>query len=143
MMSRKSKAHDRHWIPCAAAASRSNPIPEAPQTAVVSDDGRSGPDPSAGGATDSRLVRLDEAVTVLDSYLWETVIPTGRIINPLLDVWDAAHSIAADVSSPVEQLLTTLVSRHLITPTELVCVLDKVRVAALQATVLLDQLATV
>ena len=42
----------------------------------------------------------------------------------------------------MEQLLTTLVTRHLITPTELVSVLDKVRIAARQATVLLDKLAT-
>ena len=111
-------------------------MPGAPQADLVKNDRLSAPDQSADGPADSRLVRLDEAIAVLAPYLRETVIPTGRIINPLLDVWDAAHSIAADVSSPVEQLLTTLVTRHLITPTELVSVLDKARIAALQATVL-------
>ena len=105
----------------------------------MNNDRLSGPDQSADGAADSRLVRLDKAIAVLDPYLRQTVIPTGRIINPLLDVWDAAHSIAADVSFPVEQLLTTFIILHLITPTELVSVLGKVRIAALQSTVLLDE----
>ena len=137
-MSRKSNAHDRDRIPSAVAACRSHPIPEALQADLVNSDRLSGADQSAG----ARSVRLDEAIAVVDPYLRESVIPTGRIINLLLDVWDAAHSIAADVSSPVEHLLTTLVTRHLITPAELESVLDNVRIAARQATVLLDEPAT-
>jgi hypothetical protein len=79
---------------------------------------------------------LDEVIAPLESYLREKIIPAAQVINPLLDVWSAAKSIDPSVALPVEELLTTLVSRLATTPSELLAALDDVRVAAVQAMVL-------
>jgi hypothetical protein len=79
---------------------------------------------------------LDEAIAALESYLREKIIPAAQVINPLLDVWSAAKSIDPSVALPVEDLLTTLVSRSATTPSELLAALDDVRIAAAQAMVL-------
>jgi len=92
--------------------------------------------------SDTALARLSEALDGLALYMSEPVIPAGRVINPLLDVWDAAHSVDPYVGSPVEQLLTVLLTRTSVTPAELNSVLDEVRAAALQACALLDAFAT-
>ena len=88
------------------------------------------------------MARLDEAIAELGPYLTETIIPTGQVINPLLDVWDAAHNIHPYASSPVEQLLTVLVARAWVPPAELSSTLDEVRSSALQASVLAHALTT-
>jgi hypothetical protein len=82
------------------------------------------------------VVSIDEAVAALEPYLREKTIPTGLVINPLLDLWGVLQSIDASVARPIEGLLTVLVSRSVTTPGELVAALDEVRVAALQAEVL-------
>jgi hypothetical protein len=79
---------------------------------------------------------LDQAVAALECYLPEKIIPAAQVINPLLDVWSAVKSIHPSVALPVEDLLTTLVSRSATTPSELVAALDDVRSATMQATVL-------
>ena len=56
------------------------------------------------GASETPLIRLDHAVAALNPYLHDLVIPTGLVINPLLDIWAAVHRIDTSVSSPVEQL---------------------------------------
>ena len=79
---------------------------------------------------------LDQAIAALESYLRERIIPAAQVINPLLDVWSAAKNIHPSVALPVEDLLTTLVSRSATTPSEVLAALDDVRIAAVQATVL-------
>jgi hypothetical protein len=79
---------------------------------------------------------LDQAVAALESHLREKIIPAAQVINPLLDVWSAAKNIHCSVALPVEDLLTTLVSRSATTPSELLAALDDVRITAVQATVL-------
>jgi hypothetical protein len=79
---------------------------------------------------------LDQAVTALESYLREKIIPAAQVINPLLDVWSAAKNIHPSVALPVEDFLTTLVSRSATTPSELLAALGDVRIAAVPATVL-------
>ena len=77
---------------------------------------------------------LDQAVAALESYLREKIIPAARVINPLLDVWSPAKSIYPSVALRVEDLLTTLVSRSTIPPSEWLAALDDVRIGAVQAT---------
>ena len=79
---------------------------------------------------------LDDAIAAVESYLREKIIPAAQVINPLLDVWSAAKNIHPSVALPVEDLLTTLVSRSATTPSEVLAALDDVRIAAVQATVL-------
>jgi hypothetical protein len=97
-----------------------------------------GPADRAVEISEAALVSLDRAVETLEPYLQEQVIPTGLVINPLLDVWGAAQSIDASVAQPIEELLTALICRSATTPAELVAVLDEMRIAALQAHVLAD-----
>jgi hypothetical protein len=96
------------------------------------------PDDGTADACEAAAVSVDEAIAGLDPYLREKIIPTGVVINPLLDVWSAAQSIDANVARPIEELLTVLVSRSATTPGELVAALDRVQIAALQAHVLAD-----
>jgi hypothetical protein len=79
---------------------------------------------------------LEQAVAALESYLREKIIPATQVIDPLLDVWWAANIIHPSVALPVEDLLTTLVSRSATTPSEVLAALDDVLIAAVQATVL-------
>lgn len=79
----------------------------------------------------------------LDSFLQETYIPTSAVTNPLLVLWDAAHDIDPVVSSPVEHLLTALVTRTWVTPAELSATVEQVRTAESEANLLLDALAAV
>ena len=60
------------------------------------------PSESSIDASDNVLARIDEAEAVLGGYLVKGVVSIGLVINPLLDVWDAAHCIDPGVSSPVE-----------------------------------------
>ena len=89
------------------------------------------------------LERLDQAVAGLGPFLAESFIPTSAVTNPLLVVWEVAHEIDPCVSSPVEHLLTVLVARTWLTPSELTATMDEVRAAASQAILLLDALASV
>lgn len=82
------------------------------------------------------IARVDEAVAALEPYMHENVIPTGYVINPLLDVWSAASSLGPDVTRPIEELLRALVSRNTTNPRELVAALDELRIETLQASVL-------
>ena len=91
---------------------------------------------------DASLALLDEVVAKLGPYMTEAIIPTGQVVNPLLDVWEAAHAIDPIASSPIEHLLTSLLSRAWVTPAELMSTLDEVRATALQATLLSAALTT-
>ena len=93
-------------------------------------------------AADASLALLDEVVAKLVPYMTEAIIPTGQVVNPLLDVWEAAHAIDPIASSPIEHLLTSLLTRAWVTRAELLSVLDEVRASALQATLLSDALTT-
>ncbi len=80
--------------------------------------------------------RLDRALASLGAFTTERAVPTSVVINPLLVVWDAAHEVGAEVSGPVEALLTAAVQRTTLGPDELVSCSDEVRALALQETVL-------
>ena len=109
--------------------SRSSPTAQAFSVAVP-------PDQLHLDVSPATALALDQAVTALESYLREKIIPAAQVINPLLDVWSAAKSVDPSVALPVEELLTTLVSRSATTPSEVLAALDDVRIAAVQATVL-------
>ena len=89
----------------------------------------------------ANALALDDAVAALEPYMREKMIPTGRVINPLLDVWSVARGIHPTVALPVEGLLTALISRSATTPPELVAALDEVRIAAVQANVFANAVA--
>ncbi len=85
---------------------------------------------------DQTLARLDEAIATTSMYLTEKWIATTSLINPMLEVWEAAHAIHPAVARPVEEFLTTLIHRTTVTPAEINAMADEVRVLALQASVL-------
>lgn len=82
--------------------------------------------------------RLDLALASLIPFTRERSVPTSVVINPLLVVWDAAHDVGAEVSGPVESLLTAAVQRATLGADELLACTDEVRALALQETVLAD-----
>jgi len=92
--------------------------------------------------TERALARLADAVGAMAPYLGERVVAAGQLINPLLDVWDAAHRIDGYVSAPVEHLLTVLVERTSINAAEVVATLDEVQAVALQASALVNALTS-
>lgn len=54
-------------------------------------------------------------------------LPARSVINPLLDLWSAVHEVDPVAAIPVEDLLTALCSRHLVSSSELAVVCDDVR----------------
>lgn len=55
------------------------------------------------------------------SYEGQTYISTAKLINPLLELWEKAIAVDAEVARPVEQLLSAYNStRSMATPDELV-----------------------
>ena len=140
MISRKPTEQGRHSGPARAGGAPPMAAPEAPVD--PSNDDWAEPGASTSTASCEAVARLDQAVAGLGPYLAEAFIPASAVINPLLDVWDAAHSIDPCASSPVEPLLTVLVTRTWVTPSELTATLDEVRAAALEASLLLNALAS-
>jgi hypothetical protein len=88
------------------------------------------------GGDDEAIGSLESAIAALGPYLRERNIPSGQVINPLLDVWTLARRVNPGVARPVEELLTALISRTTTTSAELVTALDEVQIAALQIRVL-------
>lgn len=82
--------------------------------------------------------RLDRALATLGQFTRDRAVPTSAVINPLLVVWDAAHEVGEEVSSPVETLLTAAVQRTTLGSDELVTCAEEVRALALQETVLAE-----
>lgn len=80
--------------------------------------------------------RLDRALASLGAFTTDRAVPTSVVINPLLVVWDAAHEVGAEVSEPVEALLTAAVQRTTLGADELLSCSHKVRALALQEMVL-------
>jgi hypothetical protein len=77
----------------------------------------------------SELEALDD---VLASFLTDhngTVIGRSRVMNPLLAVWEAAHTVSEAAAMPVERMLTVLVKRQHTSHDELSRMVDDVREA--------------
>jgi len=69
-------------------------------------------------ATHSAL--FDAADDLVATFEGETYISTSRLINPLLELWEKASAVGAEVARPVEHLLTAYNSdRSVATPDEL------------------------
>jgi hypothetical protein len=85
---------------------------------------------------DHTVTCLDEAIATASTYLTENWIATTVLINPLLEVWEAANAVHPAVARPVEEFLTVLIHRTTVTPAEVNAMVDEVRVLALQASVL-------
>lgn len=88
---------------------------------------RSTPTPGTG--------HLEETLSTLVTYTAGGAVPAQVVINPLLEVWDAAHEIAAEVSVPVEVLLTSAVQRPSLQPDELISCIEEVWALAVQESV--------
>jgi hypothetical protein len=82
------------------------------------------------GARAAILEELDMALAALSPYLTESLIPAGRLINLVLDVWDVSRRIDASVSEPAERFLSALVKRTTVTPSELLFVVEQTRTVA-------------
>jgi len=85
---------------------------------------------------DQMMPGLDQAIATASTYLTENWIATTALINPMLEVWEAANAVHPAVARPVEEFLTVLIHRTTVTPAEVNAMMDQVRVLALQASVL-------
>lgn len=142
MIFRTANKTRRPSSPATAEAAAASAAVDAPEGHQLTDDGGARPDDPTTRVSWAATARLDEAVAGLGPFLTETFIPTSAVINPLLVVWDAANEIDPCVSSPVERLLTVLVARTWVRPSELTATLDEVRAAASQASLLIEALAS-
>jgi hypothetical protein len=86
--------------------------------------------------SDAMLAKLDDAIAKVCVYLTEKSVPSAGLINPMLEVWEAANAIHPAVAGPVEEFLTVLIHRTSVAPAEINAVADDVKVLALQASVL-------
>jgi hypothetical protein len=85
---------------------------------------------------DRTMARLDEVIAMASAYVTEKWIPTTSLINPMLEVWEAANAIHPAVARPVEEFLTALIHRTTVAPDEIGAVVDETRLLALQASVI-------
>jgi hypothetical protein len=119
------------WHPSEVDRSRQEPLPGCERLL-----------PGAGRHEESvecdeqTMARLDESIAVASTYLTEKWIATTSLINPMLEVWEAANAIHPAVARPVEELLTMLIHRTTVTPDEIRTVADEVRGLALQASII-------
>jgi len=134
MFSRRKKYPDRdaHKSYPSGLTRPRNELPAGPERLLHSVERSVG----SVDCDDETLARLDEAIATASMYLTEKWIPTTSVINPLLEVWEAASAIHPAVARPVEGFLTALIHRTTVTPTEINAVADEVRVLAIQASVL-------
>jgi hypothetical protein len=78
------------------------------------------------------MTEIDTLDDVLASFLADhsgTVIGASRVMNPLLAVWEAAHTLSETAALPVERMLTVLVKRQHTSHDELARMVDDVREA--------------
>ena len=79
--------------------------------------------------SDQRIARgsLIEAIEVLDTTLTAAVVPSRRMMGPVLDMWDRADVIGPAAAAPLERLLGHLMERHHTTREEVRATLADVR----------------
>jgi hypothetical protein len=82
-----------------------------------------------------QIERLEREIAELLALHGEGVNSASRVINPLLNIWSTANDIDPSVALPVQNLLSVLPHRALITADELNGVFAQMRVA-------MDALAT-
>jgi hypothetical protein len=141
MMFQKPSQRRAPWSPDSTTSSHGSRSPNPTEVCPLGDDRGVGPVEPRTLIRDVALPSIDTAIAALEPYLGEPFIPTRSVINPLLVVWDAAHGLDPCVSLPVEQLLTALLARTWVTPSELTATMDEVRALALEASSLIYALS--
>lgn len=74
------------------------------------------------------IERLEAEITALLAMHGEGVNSASRVVNPLLNIWSIANAIDPAAAEPVQDLLTVLPHRALISADELKGVFAKVHV---------------
>jgi hypothetical protein len=82
--------------------------------------------------SEDSVARLESSLARLREHLTADTLAPGALVNPLLDVWAAAHDIHPWVSLPVERLLTVIQSRSSIDAPEVRCAADEVSLLLLE-----------
>ncbi|MDE3205571.1 MAG: hypothetical protein KGQ66_15300 [Acidobacteriota bacterium] len=91
--------------------------------AFMSGDARGGPEPTPSDFVIAAMEALEVAVGDLPAVT--STVATNR----LLDLWDAARAFGPEVARPAADLLTSLVSRQLVSADEVKVVCAQTRVA--------------
>lgn len=91
--------------------------------AFMSGDARGGPEPTPSDFVIAAMEALEVAVGDLPAVT--STVATNR----LLDLWDAARAFGPEVARPAADLLTSLVSRQLVSADEVRVVCAQTRVA--------------
>ena len=81
------------------------------------------------------IERLDREIAALLALHGDGVNSASRVINPLLNIWSIANEIDPSIALPVQNLLSVLPHRALVSADELNSVFAQMRVA-------IDALAT-
>jgi hypothetical protein len=78
---------------------------------------------------DQRMARglLLEAVEVLETTLTVAVVPSRRLMGPVLEMWDRADVVGPATAAPLERLLSHLMVRQHTTREEIRAALAEVR----------------
>jgi hypothetical protein len=87
----------------------------------------------SSGCSDARLGAL-EAVDETERRLNDSIVPAGRAVDILLDLWSIVHDVDRVAAVPLEELMTTLVRRSYTTPTELVPLFASARMLLMSGT---------
>jgi hypothetical protein len=91
-----------------------------------------GEDPPTGPCPSEKSINAATSLCQLRASLTSQVLPAGRVMDRVLDVWAAAHEVAPGAATPAESLLTSLVGRDLVSAREVTDMCDRVE-AALKA----------
>ena len=73
---------------------------------------------------------LNSALARLDAQLTDNYVSADTMINVLLDVWVPARAVGPETAAPVEQFLTCLSYREILTCSEAQAVAEAVRHAS-------------
>ena len=65
------------------------------------------------------------SVAALEVMTHEPLVSTGRLVNPLLDLWAAARVVGNGAAGPAEALLSVLPGRRLVASSEVAAVCDQ------------------
>jgi len=91
------------------------------------------PEPAGAEPPDAEAARgrLLEGMEMLDSTLagWKTVVPSRRVVRPVLELWEMADAIDSSAAAPLERLLSHLTGRRHTTTDEVAATLAEVRLA--------------
>jgi hypothetical protein len=76
--------------------------------------------PACASPSEQSITEVVSSLAGLRAMLNSQVLPAGRVMNRVIDVWAVAHQVGPEVARPAESLLTSLVGRDLVSAGEVI-----------------------